>query len=296
MAKEFKVSSDPKKALLLGTNMKLFLKTKDFPVSQEVFELRYNDSKDMLITTPRPKDLKPYYESEDYISHTDSSKSLVDKLYQWVKRYSLEKKLSLINGLGTKGKSLLDIGAGTGDFCISAKNAHWMVDGVEPSAKAREKAKQKGCILRADLDALFSSKFDVITLWHVLEHVPDLENTVAKILTLLHHQGALVIAVPNFKSYDADYYGTHWAAFDVPRHLWHFSKPAIIRMFKKYDWEVVRTKPMLFDAFYVAILSERYKSGKQNLLKAFFVGLISNINGFFTKEYSSHIYILKKRK
>ena len=275
--------------------MKSYLKTKDFSISQEDFELLYNEELDMLVTYPEPEDIEKYYESNAYISHTDSKKTVVDKIYQIVKSYSLKKKLSLINSFDTKEKTLLDIGAGTGDFLCTAKDKNWNVAGVEPNTLARSKADKKGIKLYDNLNKVLDTKFEVITLWHVLEHLSNLENEIDRIVSLLTDNGTLVIAVPNFKSYDAKHYGKYWAAYDVPRHLWHFSKNTIEKLFKKHNIEIVKTKPMLFDSFYVALLSEKYKTQKQNFLKAFYIGLKSNISANSSKEYSSHIYILRKR-
>lgn len=274
--------------------MKLYLKTKDFSVSKEAFELHYDEALDMLITQPRPENLDKYYESEVYISHTDSKKSLVDKVYHLVKRYSLKKKLRLIESFENSERTVLDIGAGTADFLIVAKNAGWKTTGIEPNELAKQNASEKGIALLASLKDIEGQKFDVITLWHVLEHLPDLENDIERISQLLNENGTLVVAVPNFKSFDAGYYGKFWAAFDVPRHLWHFSKTAIEKLFQKHQMKLMEIKPMLFDSFYVSLLSEKYKTGKQNILKAFFIGLKSNFKAKSTKEYSSHIYIFKK--
>lgn len=275
--------------------MKSYLKTKDYSISQEEFELLLNDELDMLVTSPQPENLEKYYESEVYISHTDSKKTLVDKLYQIVKNYSLKKKVSLLNTFNSSERKLLDIGAGTGDFLATAEKHNWKITGVEPNASARNKAKEKGVVLFSDLKEVSNNKFDVVTLWHVLEHLPDLDNQIETIDSLLAENGTLVIAVPNFKSYDAKHYGNFWAAFDVPRHLWHFSRNSIERIFTKHKMQLVKTKPMLFDSFYVSLLSEKYKSGKQNFIKAFWTGLKSNIKGNRSREYSSHIYILKKQ-
>jgi 2-polyprenyl-3-methyl-5-hydroxy-6-metoxy-1,4-benzoquinol methylase len=275
--------------------MKSYLKTKDYSISQEAFELLYDEDLDMLVTSPQPENLEKYYESEVYISHTDSKKTLVDKLYQIVKSYSLKKKVSLLNSFATSEKTLLDIGAGTGDFLAAAKKQNWKTAGVEPNAYARKKANEKGVNLHSELKEFSENKFDVITLWHVLEHLPDLESQIKTIVSLLAENGTLVIAVPNFKSYDANHYGKFWAAFDVPRHLWHFSKKSIEKLFAKHKMELVKIKPMVFDSFYVSLLSEKYKSGKQNFIRAFWTGLKSNSKGNSSKEYSSHIYILKNQ-
>ena len=272
----------------------------DYTVSNQNFELVYNDKFDMLETFPQPKieDLGNFYESEDYISHTDSKKSVVDKLYQIVKGYTLNKKLKLINSFKTDQKNLLDVGCGTGDFLLNCKTNGWKVEGVEPNNNAKNLAKSKLAInqpsvVYTDLSEINSKQFDVITLWHVLEHVPNLSAYILNLKLLLKPNGVLVIAVPNYKSYDANYYKQFWAAFDVPRHLWHFSKKSIQLLFSEQKMNVVKTHPMKFDAFYVSLLSEKYKTGTTNFIKAFCIGLLSNLKALRTKEYSSLIYVIK---
>lgn len=276
--------------------MKLFLKTKDFSVSKEDFELHLNEDLDMLITSPQPENSAAYYESEDYISHTDSKKSFTDKLYQTVKQRNLRNKIQLVDNQKNKSQSLLDIGAGTGDFLVLAKSKEYEVAGVEPNEGARRLALQKGVTLEPKLDRFSGTKFQIITLWHVLEHLPNLQDQINKITLLLEEKGTLIIAVPNFKSFDAKHYGAYWAGYDVPRHLWHFSKTSIAKLFDPHGMEVVSTRPMWFDAFYVSMLSEKYKGNKFYLISAFFVGLWSNLAAIFSKEHSSHIYILKRKK
>jgi 2-polyprenyl-3-methyl-5-hydroxy-6-metoxy-1,4-benzoquinol methylase len=165
---------------------------------------------------------------------------------------------------------------------------------VEPNYDAKMRAQEKGINLNSNIDLLSENKYDVITLWHVLEHLPNLEEQIEKIIALLNENGVLIIAVPNFNSFDAKYYKNYWAAFDVPRHLWHFSKNTIKLLFANHGWKVVHTKPMVFDAFYVSLLSEKYKTGKQNYFKALMMGMRSNLKSLSTKESSSQIYILKK--
>lgn len=273
-----------------------YIKTKDHFNTQETFVLEYVEALDLLKTCPTPVNLDKYYAHENYISHTDNNKTFIDKIYQIVKNYSLTKKVLLINKLNVEGKRLLDIGAGTGDFLKKASQHKWGIEGVEPNQYARQKASEKKIVLQERIEELKNETFDVITLWHVLEHLPDLENQIKKINNLLKEKGYLIIAVPNYKSYDAQYYKTNWAAYDTPRHLWHFSKKSIQILFMKHHIKLIKTKPMLFDSFYVSLLSEKYKTGKNNYIKAFIIGLISNFKGLFTKEYSSHIYILQKTK
>ncbi|MCK0191678.1 class I SAM-dependent methyltransferase [Arenibacter sp. F20364] len=274
--------------------MKLYLETKDFTLTGESFKLLHDPVLDMLVTTPQPEYLARYYESENYISHTDAKSSLLDKIYQTVKVYNLKRKLALINAYSDTGKKLLDVGAGTGDFLSVAEKQGWEVFGVEPNELAKRKASEKGIELYSDLNLLPQQKYDVITLWHVLEHVPDLDRQISKLVGLLSEKGTLVVAVPNFKSYDAYHYKKFWAAFDVPRHLWHFSRNSIQNIFAEHGMKLVKTKPMIFDAFYVSLLSEKYKRGKQKFAKAFWIGLKSNLRALRSKEYSSLIYVLKK--
>ena len=272
------------------------LKCKDHTVSGEMFELRVDEEYELLATFPRPKEeeLPAYYKSENYISHTDSKSSFSDKIYQRVKKYMLRKKINWIESEKKGRGKILDFGAGTGDFLLEAKENAWEIFGTEPNPEARKLASEKNIDLQKDTSSFASESFDVITLWHVLEHVPDLENQIEELKRLLKKDGLLVIAVPNFKSYDAFKYQEHWAAFDVPRHLYHFSRTAIKKIFGGHSFEVVQEKPLWFDAFYVSLLSEIYKNGKFNLLKAFLAGVTSNQKANSTGEYSSLAYFLRK--
>ena len=280
----------------------IYLACKDHTVSGETFQLLYESELDMLITYPAPaiSDLGTYYESEDYISHTDSNQSFFDTIYQFVKTYTISKKVKMLRGFcdpKESEKSILDIGCGTGDFMVACKKRGFQVCGIEPSKKAKEIVTSKiEAELFDDISDLNSQNYDVITMWHVLEHVPNLKEYISKLKTLLKPNGTLIIAVPNFKSYDAKYYKEFWAAYDVPRHLSHFSKKTISKLFLKEQMEVVKTIPMKFDSYYVSLLSEKYKTGKTNFLKATYIGFISNLKAIKSKEYSSLIYILKKSK
>ena len=277
------------------SNKKHFLTVKDYSVSQETFDLYHDEELDMLITHPQPslENLGKYYESVDYISHTDSKRSLFEKCYHFIKSIALKNKLNLVNSLQPAKGSILDIGAGTGDFLSVVKENGWITIGVEPSDKAKAIAKSKGVVFVEQTSELENNSFDIITMWHVLEHVPNLDNQLKELKRLLKPNGNLIIAVPNFKSFDAKHYGNFWAAYDVPIHFWHFSKTAIKRLFAKEDMELVQVLPMKFDSFYVSLLSEKYKTGKMNFVKAFFIGLQSNWKARKNFEYSSHIYVLK---
>ena len=273
----------------------VFIKVTDYSVSKESFDLLLDEELQLLKTYPQPflDKLPSYYESEDYISHTDSKRTLFEKLYHLVKSNALKNKVTLITKENpTKGK-LLDIGAGTGDFLNQARCSGWNCIGIEPNENAKNIAISKGVSFTNTLEELEDNSFDVITMWHVLEHVPDLENQIKTLKRLLKPNGTIVIAVPNYKSFDANHYKSFWAAYDVPRHLWHFCKTSIQKLVAKENLELKKVKPMWFDSFYVCLLSEKYKTGKMNFVKGFFFGFISNCSGIFKKEYSSHIYIIK---
>ena len=231
----------------METNSKIHLSVKDYLVSGEIFNLTYNEELDFLKTVPQPKeeDLHKYYESEEYISHTDEKRGVLSFLYQTVKKWSLNNKTNLIakenNGVG----SLLDVGAGTGDFLIAAKNNGWKVFGVEPNKNALKLASEKGIELELNLDKFVGNQFDVVTLWHVLEHIPNLQETVIKLSNLVKPNGTLIIAVPNFKSYDAKYYKEYWAAYDVPRHLWHFTPATVEKLLNKHQFKIIKQKTKL---------------------------------------------------
>lgn len=280
------------------SNKKYFLTVKDYSVSNEIFDLYYDETLDMLITTPQPShdNLGKYYESVDYISHTDSKRSLFEKAYHFVKGIALKNKLNLINSCNSNKGKLLDIGSGTGDFLLTAKENGWNTIGTEPSEKAKAIAVKKGVELSATTEELESHTFDVITMWHVLEHVPNLEYQIKELKRLAKPNGTIIIAVPNFKSYDAKYYGNFWAAYDVPIHFWHFSKTAVKLLFEKEEIKLEKVLPMKFDSFYVSLLSEKYKNGKMNYIKAFCIGLISNWKAKRSLEFSSHIYVLKNNQ
>lgn len=273
---------------------------KDYSVSGEVFELILNSEFGFFETSPPPASdkLSDYYKSEDYISHTNSQRNLFEKAYHLVRSISLKKKLKLINCFSKETKNVLDVGCGTGDFLQTAQNNNWKIAGIEPNDKARAIANEKTNHSVFETDELLkfeAHRFDVITLWHVLEHLPNLENQITIFKKLLKPNGTLIIAVPNYKSFDAKHYAEFWAAFDVPRHLWHFNKASVSKLVSKFQMEVIKIKPMWFDAFYVSMLSEKYKTGKMNAIKGFWIGLLSNIKAIGTREASSLIYIIKNK-
>ena len=280
-------------------NRLTYLRVKDHSVSGEEFQLIFNEDTEILETFPAPnKDqLSKYYKSEDYISHTDSKRNLFERVYHLIRSRALKKKLRLINSFGNESKQLLDVGCGTGDFLKTALTDGWTVTGIEPNEQARKIANVKtnqNVFKISRLAKLKEHSFDVITLWHVLEHLPKLDTHIQLFRKLLKPNGLLIIAVPNYKSYDATHYKEFWAAYDVPRHLWHFSRKSINKLFQKKNFTLIKITPLIFDAYYVSLLSEKYKTGYMNPFKAFWVGLKSNYRARHNNDYSSLIYVLKQ--
>ncbi len=290
----------------MKTKQRERLRCLDHTVSNEKFDLEWDSKFEMYITTPKPddKELGRYYASDAYISHTDSKDTLIDKLYQFVKNFTIKRKVNLIGSFKANENSILDIGCGTGDFLVACQKNGWKVQGVEPNDKARRIASKKlnsnndpiseGLIF-SDIQGVIdkNKKYDVICMWHVLEHVSNLEEYIEYLKSLLNADGILLIAVPNFRSFDAGHYKEYWAAYDVPRHLWHFSKKSITLLFEKVNLKVIKILPMKFDSYYVSLLSEKYQNGKSNFLRAFYIGSLSNFKANRSKEYSSLIYIIK---
>src|SRR5690606_281401 len=269
---------------------------KDHLVSGEEFQIEKTTVPGILRTNPTPSQDENgrYYDSESYISHTDSKANLVDKLYHIVKGYSIKKKYRSILKHKKEAKLLLDIGSGTGDFLKAAQHYGISSMGTEPNEQARKLSIEKGNTVVPDLDQITDQIFDVITLWHVLEHVYEPRTYLQKIDSLLNQNGLLLIAVPNYKSYDCKYYKENWAAYDVPRHLWHFSKSGMKQLLEENNFEIKKYKALPFDSFYVSLLSEKNKNGSKNLVKAFFTGLKSNLKARGSGEYSSILYIATK--
>jgi len=275
---------------------KIHLRAKDSLVSNEEFEIIATKIEGLLKTSPTPSEDKigNYYQSENYISHTDSTKTFIDKLYQIIKSYSLKRKNKLFKKYNPTAKTLLDIGSGTGDLIFYC-NKYFDCYGTEPNKNARELSLKKGNKVVEKIKELPVKKFDIISMWHVLEHVHDLEIQLKKIHEMLNENGIAIIAVPNYKSYDAEHYKEAWAAYDVPRHIWHFNKHSMKTILKENNLFVVKILPLIFDSFYVSMLSEKIKTGNTNFIKALRIGLESNVKAKSTGEYSSLIYIAKKQ-
>lgn len=271
---------------------------KDYTVSKESFAIISCEHCQLWITSPRPTSdqIGKYYESPEYISHTNKSNSFVNIIYKIVRQYTLSRKVKIIKEYKPTGL-ILDYGCGTGAFLKRCKDEGFQIEGIEPNTHAREEAtKITGqVILESIIQHEETNKADIITLWHVLEHVADLDSTIQELYKRLNKDGYIIIAVPNKNSYDAKHYKEMWAAYDVPRHLYHFTKTSISKLSKKYNLKLVQTIPQYFDSYYVSILSERNQGNKLSFIKGIIMGLKSNTNAFRnSNEYSSLIYILKK--
>lgn len=248
---------------------------------------------------PDEKAIGRYYESDDYISHSDTSKGLVNKIYRMVRKRMLRKKRSIVeNETGIERGSILDIGSGTGHFAAEMKNAGWVVSGIEINDKARNASVENSgldIIHPESISSLKSGSFDCISLWHVLEHFSDLHGYIYEIKRLLKPGGTCIIALPNISSYDAEHYGRYWAAWDVPRHLWHFNADTFGFLFASKGFRMVNIRPLPLDVFYISILSERYKGKSLAFITGMLKGSYFALLALFNKRKSSSlIYILKK--
>ena len=253
----------------------------------------------LLYTMPRPDKEKigAYYKSEAYYSHQENKKGFIPKVYERVKSINLKHKYRLATSGMQPGK-LLDIGCGVGDFLHTAETHGWECIGVEPSedAKAIAQKRMKGMIITSEeLESFSDGAFDVITMWHVLEHVDDIKWQVAQLQRLVKPSGRVVIAVPNYKSYDGQYYKEHWAAYDVPRHLNHFNRITLSKIFKTSGLELVKMDKLKWDAYYISYLSEQYRHHSLPLVRGLYRGFISNCKARRSGEWSSLVYVFERK-
>ncbi len=274
----------------------------DYAVSKETFILCKCTQCQLVFTNPRPSEdaIQPYYDFPEYYSHGNENKSLTSFLYSQVRKIAIKNKYKLVDSLNSS-HSILDIGCGTGDFLSYLQKQGWQVQGIEPNKKARHQAQEKlGIKVSKSIDKLEEDgKFGVITLFHVLEHIHSLKKGLKYIIKSLLSNGYILIAVPNHESQDAKNYGAYWAGWDVPRHLYHFNDASIEYLAQKYDLQLVDKKPMVFDSYYVSLLSEKYQNPKSSIvstyMKSIMQGYKSNQAAGKSGIYSSNLYILQKK-
>jgi 2-polyprenyl-3-methyl-5-hydroxy-6-metoxy-1,4-benzoquinol methylase len=279
-----------------GREISKSLTAKDHLVTQESFDIYACKSCELKFTNPRPADdsLAKYYDSDEYISHTNIGTSFVNTFYKIARKFALRGKRKLIEKHSER-KTLLDIGCGTGHFMASCKANNWKVMGVEPNDIAREQAIQNTTAkIYKELSDVGDEQFDTITMWHVLEHLPDLDKTITILKRLITTNGTIIIAVPNFETYEENKFKEYWAAYDVPRHLYHFNKTSIKTLSKKHGLKIVKISPMWLDSFYISLLSNKNKFGRNKYLNSFITGLLSNIYAKNLHNTSSLIYQIKK--
>jgi SAM-dependent methyltransferase len=284
-----------------NTEYELLFWVKDHTVSGEHFSVVCCKECNLVFTLnpPDKQAIGRYYQSDAYISHTDSKEGLFNRLYQLVRKRAIVSKKKMIEQLVDRAqRRLLDYGCGTGAFVAAMQSGGWNVHGIEPDPGARTRAVAQTKAKIADpsfLTELPDESMDVITLWHVLEHVHDLHSTLGHFNRILHKNGILLVAVPNHKSHDALHYGASWAAYDVPRHLYHFDPSTMKALMKLHGFDLVDMKPMWFDAFYVSLLSEVYRSGRMRPFRAMLTGIVSNTKALTQKGVcSSQIYLIRK--
>ena len=273
------------------------MQIKDHFLSQEIFEIKETHTKGVYKTSPIPSNISKYYESEDYISHHQDSGSLKEKLYKFLQSFNLQYKKTILIDRIKRNSRVLDYGCGAGEFVKFIEN-DFETFGFEPDSDARNSTQKKINKARIidNLDAVENGSLDAITLWHVFEHIENQDEMLEIFNSKLKEKGLLIIAVPNPTSYDAKHYKEFWAAYDVPRHIYHFSKNGMENLISnKPNWKMRKIKPLVLDSYYISMLSEKYKKSPLFWLNAVIHGTISNVKALFSNEFSSLIYIIEKR-
>ena len=265
----------------------------DHFLTKEKFKIQHTSVPGLLQTNPAPtkEDIIKYYKSEIYISHNSRKRGVFFFFYRFLRSINFYAKYSFLSS-NNNNRKVLDFGSGEGYFLNKLKKKGINACGVDSSITFLFPDVHKSIFA----EQLNSQKFSYITAWHSIEHVHDLEKTISRMYDLLDEKGSLIIAVPNYLSFDARYYKSFWAAYDVPRHLWHFDKKSLKEVFENKGFKLIKSSPMILDAYYVSLLSESYKKSTFKTLKSIFVGTTSNTLAFFTKEYSSNIFVFKKSR
>ena len=286
-----------------GAHLKRAMTCTDFYASGEQFDLYTCEDCGFTFTqgVPVEAEICRYYETPDYISHSDTKKGVMNSVYHWVRGYMLKRKARLVaHEAHRKTGRLLDIGTGTGYFADTMKRGGWQVEAIEKNAHARAFAKEHfGLEVKPDtaLKEFEPDSFDVITLWHVMEHLEPLNEVWETLNSLLTEKGVLIVAVPNCSSYDARKYGAYWAAYDVPRHLWHFTPGTIQQLGSKHGFILAERHPMPFDAFYISMLTEKNMRHSCPFVRGMITGTLAWLHALVKKERSSSmIYVFRKKR
>jgi len=281
---------------ICGSNaIKDFMSVKDYFLTQESFSIVQCEQCGFKFTNPYPDNsiIHKYYQSTNYLSHPGKSFNAFSFVYNLVKYFNIRSKYKRAV-TGYKPGNILDIGCGSGDFLHYCQKKGWSITGIEPDPFARQYCVERlqALVLSPDdTNRIQNESFDIITLWHVLEHVQDLQEQVQTMRKWIKSDGRLVVALPNPDSFDARFYDSYWAGWDVPRHLHHFSKNNIISLMEQNGFRHLYTFPMKWDAFYVSILSQKYMKSKLATIRGVFRGVESNLKAFAGENHSSLIYI-----
>jgi 2-polyprenyl-3-methyl-5-hydroxy-6-metoxy-1,4-benzoquinol methylase len=277
-----------------GTNSCNSIETKDYLVTQESFVI---EEKEKGISFTRPviadEEIDKYYNTTDYLSHS-SNKTLMSFFFNLFSKIMVKKKTSFMLGLGG-ASAYLDYGCGVGKLISSMNKKGVASYGYDTSLLAISICNNKSLNASSNLDDL-PNQYNLISFWHSLEHVSDHTKVLKKTKKMLSKNGTMVVALPNYDSFDAKFYSKFWAAYDTPRHRVHFTKKGFIKVASQLGFEVVKTKPLFLDSFYISMMSEKYKQSLFYFLKGLFIGALSNLCFLFTKQASSHVYVLKNLK
>lgn len=278
-----------------NTSFNKFLDVKDHFLTKEKFTIVECKECGFHFTNPIPTEDKigEYYKSEKYVSHNSNKGGIINFIYNIVRKRTLDEKARIVRH-ETEGDSLLDFGSGSGHFLKAVNEFGFNGVGIEPSQEARDYAHKSKGVKSSDVEVFHKyekNRFDIVTMWHVLEHIPNLEQDLKQLHHILKYNGKLIIAVPNMNSYDAKHYKRFWAAYDVPRHLYHFRQTDVARLLLKHDFQLRKVIPMKYDAYYISMLSEKYRS--RIMPFGIIIGFISNLKAK-TFGYSSQIYVFEK--
>ena len=279
-----------------GSEFKLFLNTKDYFYTKEEFTLSKCNNCGFVFTNPVPENLGRYYDTEEYLSHDTANVNIISKIYGFIRNLNISRKYNIVSSYVPRG-TILDIGCGTGELLAFFKKNGWKTKGVEPNQKARQTAVSTNnvdVLGEDEINQIDLESQDVVSMWHVLEHVEELNTRIAQVKRLTRKNGVMIFALPNLNSPDSKKYGKYWAGLDVPRHLYHFTEDSFSRLMDKHNLKLIKSIPMKFDAYYVSMLSEKYLKNSFGIIRAIFSGFSSNTKAKKNNNYSSMIFVVKK--